>query len=212
MVSIAFIGMFFATNAFGATTYSITDLGTLGGTMSIAMGINNDGVAVGRSTTCGDTSVDAFIYQNGTMQDIGGAGSAATAINSNGEVVGQARLVEPPDYYESPPVVVTHAVILAGPDPWGGGGDIGSIPPSDPTKGSIATGVNISGEVVGTSSSIASLDYGSTGGFLCRKGTFLINLQSIDRWPKRIVIGHPLPDSCASGAPPSEFARFTQRG
>jgi probable HAF family extracellular repeat protein len=70
----------------------MTDLGTLGGTGSVATAINASGQVVGYSTTASGQT-DAFLYANGVMTDLGlfgpgGEESIAWAINSSGEVVG----------------------------------------------------------------------------------------------------------------------------
>ena len=75
----------------GTQTYSITDVGTLGGSFSTAYGINNNGQVVGASSTAGDAAVHAFLYSGGSMQDLGtlgGSASLAYAINNKGQVVG----------------------------------------------------------------------------------------------------------------------------
>jgi probable HAF family extracellular repeat protein len=55
---------------------TLIDLGTLGGLSSVAGGINNSGAIVGIASngtdSNGDTSNQAFLYQNGQMQAIGG--------------------------------------------------------------------------------------------------------------------------------------------
>jgi probable HAF family extracellular repeat protein len=73
----------------GTPSYSVTDLGTFGGTTSDAYGINGDGQVVGDATTAAGT-YHAFVYDNGTMKDLGLAGTSATAraINSSGQIVG----------------------------------------------------------------------------------------------------------------------------
>ncbi len=58
----------FAT-AFSYNSYTVTDLGTLGGTFSQAGGLNNRGSVAGFSTPPGDQNVHAFLWQNGVMTD-----------------------------------------------------------------------------------------------------------------------------------------------
>jgi probable HAF family extracellular repeat protein len=67
------------------------DLGTLGGTNSVAYGINNAGQVVGGADTAGDATEDAFLYSGGKMIDLGNLGggtSFANSINSAGMIVG----------------------------------------------------------------------------------------------------------------------------
>ena len=69
----------------------MTDLGTLGGSSSEAMAVNNHGDVVGWSDVTGDVGQQAFLDHDGTMTDLGtlgGYASAATAINDKGQVVG----------------------------------------------------------------------------------------------------------------------------
>jgi probable HAF family extracellular repeat protein len=73
--------------------YQVTDLGTLGGTYSLAFGINSSGQVVGSATIAGDAVQYAFIYSNGQMTSLGALGGnygIATAINNIGQVVGLA--------------------------------------------------------------------------------------------------------------------------
>lgn len=83
------------TSALPPAGYTITDLGTLGGTTSMANAINNSGQIAGTSTTAGDAASHAFRYSAGVMQDLGtlgGLNSAGNAINSLGFVAGWANL------------------------------------------------------------------------------------------------------------------------
>jgi probable HAF family extracellular repeat protein len=89
------VGSFTAGDATHAFLYSgarFVDLGTLGGTYSIARGINDAGTVVGASgDAAGNTH--AFVYASGTMTDIGtlgGSNSSAAGINNNGQVAGVA--------------------------------------------------------------------------------------------------------------------------
>ena len=54
--------------------YAVADLGTLGGTFSIAFGINDKGQIDGLSTTPGDQVTHGFFLENGVMTDMGTLG------------------------------------------------------------------------------------------------------------------------------------------
>ena len=75
-----------------SVVYSVVDLGTLGGTSSMALAINNAGQIVGQADTSSGAS-HPFLYNPATasMQDLGtfgGATGSATGINATGQVVG----------------------------------------------------------------------------------------------------------------------------
>jgi probable HAF family extracellular repeat protein len=71
------------------------DLGTLGGSYSVAAAISDSGAVVGSSTLPGDGVQHAFLWTKSKgMQDLGtlgGSDSAANGINKSGEVVGWAN-------------------------------------------------------------------------------------------------------------------------
>jgi probable HAF family extracellular repeat protein len=77
-----------------APSYSIADLGTLGGTSSQALALNNTGQVTGTSKLAGDQVAHAFLYNpSGSMLDLGtlgGANSDASGISS-GFVVGRSE-------------------------------------------------------------------------------------------------------------------------
>jgi len=76
-----------------AQLYSVTDLGTLGGSSSSAWGINTGGTIVGVAKITGNTISDAFSYSGGVMTDLGtlgGPGSQAFGINDGGTIVGSS--------------------------------------------------------------------------------------------------------------------------
>ncbi|MBM3475582.1 MAG: hypothetical protein FJX75_20140 [Armatimonadetes bacterium] len=68
---------------------TLTDLGTLGGEESVAYDLNEKGQVVGKSQTASG-EWHAFLWEDGTMQDLGSFGgeSCACAINEKGEVAG----------------------------------------------------------------------------------------------------------------------------
>ena len=74
-------------------TYTITDLGTLGGTVSSAAAINASGQVVGWARIPGDAAAHAFLWQDGSMTDLGtlgGSHSWARSINASGQIVGSS--------------------------------------------------------------------------------------------------------------------------
>ncbi|NEQ24460.1 MAG: hypothetical protein F6K28_36200 [Microcoleus sp. SIO2G3] len=90
------LSIFTATTAATRFYYSITDLGTLGGSESYALSMNDMGQIVGTSqTSSGDTQ--AFLWQGGVMTDIGAAAgynnSTARDINNLSQVIGDAGTV-----------------------------------------------------------------------------------------------------------------------
>ena len=66
------------------------DLGTLGGVVSVARGINNSGGIVGASTTLNEEP-HAFYSMDGSIMNLGTLGgllSVAYGINNSGQIVG----------------------------------------------------------------------------------------------------------------------------
>lgn len=71
--------------------YTITDLGTLGGSVSVAYSINEQLNVVGYSALSQIRVDHAFLYDGTTMKDLGtlgGSFSWANCINNNGQIVG----------------------------------------------------------------------------------------------------------------------------
>ena len=118
------------------TAADMQNLGTLPGYLaSYAFGINNVGQIVGYSY---DYNIDhAFLYSDGTMQDLGTLGgdqSHAIAINDAGQVVGDSYTFGD-DYY--------YAFLYSG----GSMQNIGMLAAAE--GNSAANGINASGQVVG---------------------------------------------------------------
>jgi len=113
----------------------VTYLGTLGGAISGAEALNNVGQIVGQSTTPAAGPGEAFLYSGGTMTGLGGQpgypGSQATGINDAGTIVGS---VSTSNGGASEAFVESGGVMTI----IGTGG---------------ASGINASGQVVGTTSS-----------------------------------------------------------
>jgi probable HAF family extracellular repeat protein len=90
------LALLFAASTCFAQMYTVTDLGTLGGTQSWAAGINAFGQVVGGSFTSGNATVHAFRTAanspiNPATDDLStltGTYSSATGINDSGQVVG----------------------------------------------------------------------------------------------------------------------------
>jgi probable HAF family extracellular repeat protein len=126
--------------------FDVIDLGTLGGDVSMATGMNNNGQVVGE-TAAKDDIGRAFLWRPGRgMQDLGTLGgerrtSVAKGINNKGQVVGRASASR--HYCE-------HAFL------WQAGNgmqDLGTLGKG----GSEANAVNDNGQVVGEAESTVEL-------------------------------------------------------
>jgi probable HAF family extracellular repeat protein len=74
---------------------SVTRIGTLGGSQSNALDINDNRQVVGQANMEGDEHAHGYIWQNGVITDLGSLGasydSTAWAINNNGQAVGWSQ-------------------------------------------------------------------------------------------------------------------------
>jgi probable HAF family extracellular repeat protein len=78
--------------------YAVTDLGTLGGTVSSGEGINNKGWVAGFSTLPGDTVTHGVLWRDGMMTDLGTPGLnslMAYPLNEHGEVAIHSETLTP---------------------------------------------------------------------------------------------------------------------
>jgi probable HAF family extracellular repeat protein len=70
------------------------NLGNLGGSVNVALDINDRGQVIGNSDLSGNTVTHSFLWQNGTMKDLGtlpgDVDSFAGGVNDEGQVVGES--------------------------------------------------------------------------------------------------------------------------
>jgi probable HAF family extracellular repeat protein len=126
-------------------SYTLTDLGTLGGTFAAPDGLNDAGQVVGESQTANPNNHgDPFLWDSSNgMQDLGTLGgppnsladNSGHSINSQGMVAGQAAVDS----------VVSHAFFYSD----GTKTDLGKLPGVYSQYNSAAYGLNDAGQVVG---------------------------------------------------------------
>lgn len=117
--------------------YTVTDVGTLGGTFSLATGVNSAGIVGGQATLLGDTAAHPFRWQDGGIADLGtfgGTNGESSWINQRGQQVGGADL---------PGDTARHAFL------WTDGvmADLGTLGGTN----SFGLGINFQGHVAGVS-------------------------------------------------------------
>jgi probable HAF family extracellular repeat protein len=140
-----------AADVTAAATYTVKDLGTLGGASAVANGINDQGRVVGWSTLANGRQ-RAFLWRAGTMKDLGtlaGGTAEANDINSSDVAVGWSTVANG----------AQHAVR------WENGkvknlGTLGG-------RNSVATAINEAGVIVGWS----DLPGGTFHAFVWQNGT-----------------------------------------
>lgn len=122
----------------GSYEYTITDLGTLGGALSVANAINNNGQVAGRSSYDSSGYNHAFLWQSGSgIEALGGLGKGndmTRGINDSRQVVGRSWTGSNYD-----------AVLW---DPSTGFHDLGSW--DNAGLSAIGEGINNSGQIVGS--------------------------------------------------------------
>jgi probable HAF family extracellular repeat protein len=136
------------------TAYTVTDLGTLGGTFSVAVGLNHNTEIVGVSTLAGDTAFHGFLWQNSLLTDIGtlgGPDSTAAAINEADQIVG----ISETGGTDGNPILCFSATQSCGPFVWQNGA-FTELPTLGGNNGG-AVAINSHG-LVGGAAEIASID------------------------------------------------------
>jgi probable HAF family extracellular repeat protein len=116
-----------------------TDIGTLGGSFSLARALNNSGAVVGFSSLPSESVFRAFVTSGGQMFDagsLGGTFSAAMAISDTGHIVGDSNVPEDGSVFRAFLVTPSGSVV-----------DLGTLGGSWST----AVAVNSSGAVAGYS-------------------------------------------------------------
>jgi probable HAF family extracellular repeat protein len=140
------------------------DIGGLGGTCTVAMGLNQRGQVVGLSWLPGDLSVHAFHWdqKNGLVDlgTLGGDFSSAIAINNHGDAVGGSYL---------PDNARIHATLWKGSTSF----DLGAI---DADTCSSAQSINEAGQIVGIS---GTTNCESFRPFLWESGSPMVDLNSL---------------------------------
>jgi probable HAF family extracellular repeat protein len=133
-----------------------TSISTLGSSVSVANAINGSGEIAGWNSYNSNVTFDpqAFIYSNGSMQNINSpalfpSGTEANGINNSGEVVGTGYLSSS----------TFHAFLYSG-------GKMKDLGPSGAFQAS-AYAINTSGQIVGS----YLLNSGASGTFLYTNGT-----------------------------------------
>ena len=138
----------------------MVDLGTLGGTCTEATDLNQKGQVVGSSNLAGDQFQHAFLWSQGSINDLGGSlgGSylGAYGVNEHGEAAG---------YAYHPDNTTFHAVL------WRGIGQMTDLGVIGDDQCSYAATLNGSGQVVGSSISSCTTEEPAFRAFLWEDGS-----------------------------------------
>ena len=139
------------TTAAHAASYTVTDLGMLGGTESSGSALNAGGQVAGSSYTTGDAAQHAYLWKptvsggaSGAMTDLGtlgGTQSFGNGLNASGQVAGESFTTGD---------AATHAFLWKPTTPGGASGtmyDLGTLGGTN----SYGYGINASGQVTGAS-------------------------------------------------------------
>jgi probable HAF family extracellular repeat protein len=139
------------TTAAHAASFTVTDLGTLGGTESFGSGLNASGQVTGASYTTGDAAYHAYLWKpttpngaSGTKTDLGtlgGTQSFGNGLNASGQASGESFTTSD---------AATHAFLWKPTTPGGASGTMYDLLTLGGTN-SYAYGINATGQVTGAS-------------------------------------------------------------
>ena len=148
------IGLFLP--AANAQLFTVKDLGTLGGSISLATSVNIFGQVVGQSAVVNETASHSFLWtKNRGLRDLGTLGGFSSRpyhINALSQVVGESFTAGN---------LTSHAFLWTQSQ---GMQDLGTLGGCS----SLAEGINFFGQAVG-GSMVTGCDFSEFHGFLCRR-------------------------------------------
>jgi probable HAF family extracellular repeat protein len=148
-------------HAFVYANGSMLDLGTFGGTISRAFAINAVGQIVGEAESTVPGEMHAFLYEDGTMQDIFARPGRARDINDAGQIVGEIEI-------SNSGFLDLNGVVY----------DAGNVTDLGPGNSPVA--INNAGTVVGTGIGTASPESAEVDGFVVHDGKMSFLRDLID--------------------------------
>ena len=106
----------------GSDRYIVTDVGSLGGSFTDALGVNDRGQVAGLGLSPSDTALRGFFWDGGPIHDVGDLGGPQTGvgpINNRGQIAGSSNTTTPapPSLFNqdsvfcNPPMVAGEATV-----------------------------------------------------------------------------------------------------
>jgi probable HAF family extracellular repeat protein len=133
------LDLFLTTGAFLWQKGKMKDLGNFGGTCTVPTDLNEQGQVTGISTVSGDQFQHAFLWSDGSLNDLpnalGGHNASAIALNNTGEVTGWASLPGDQTVHGS---LWKNSIMT----------DLGTV---DGDQCSVGSSINATGQIIGVS-------------------------------------------------------------